>query len=102
MPCRNLPPDTAGMLEVNGPFVEALLVGANHELARELLWRGVVFHPFSNTAVESAFADHRTYIYNGKEVDQQVHLGFDLASFAGTPIVSANRGVVVFAGTVTP
>jgi murein DD-endopeptidase MepM/ murein hydrolase activator NlpD len=63
----------------------------------ELLWRGVVFHPFSNTAVESAFADHRTYIYKGKEVDQQVHLGFDLASFAGTPIVSANRGVVVFA-----
>jgi murein DD-endopeptidase MepM/ murein hydrolase activator NlpD len=63
----------------------------------ELLWRGVVFHPFSNTAVESAFADHRTYIYKGKEVDQQVHLGFDLASFTGTSIVSANRGVVVFA-----
>ena len=51
----------------------------------ELLWRGAVFHPFGNTAVESAFADHRTYIYKGKEVDQQVHLGFDLASFAGTP-----------------
>ena len=63
----------------------------------ELLWQGQVFHPFGNTAVESAFADHRTYIYNGKEVDQQVHLGFDLASFAGTPIVSANRGLVVFA-----
>ena len=56
-----------------------------------------MFHPFSNTAVESAFADHRTYIYKGKEVDQQVHLGFDLASFTGTPIVSANRGIVVFA-----
>ena len=63
----------------------------------ELLWGGAVFHPFGNTAVESAFADHRTYIYKGKEVDQQVHLGFDLASFAGTPIVSANRGIVVFA-----
>ena len=63
----------------------------------ELLWRGVVFHPFTNSAVESAFADHRTYIYRGKEVDQQVHLGFDLASYAGTPIVAANRGVVVFA-----
>ncbi len=37
----DLPPDTAGLLEVNGAFVEALLVGANHELARELLWRGV-------------------------------------------------------------
>ena len=63
----------------------------------ELLWRGAVFHPFGNTAVESAFADHRTYIYKGKEVDQQVHLGFDLASYAGTPIVSANRGIVLFA-----
>jgi murein DD-endopeptidase MepM/ murein hydrolase activator NlpD len=63
----------------------------------ELLWRGVVFHPFGNTAVESAFADHRTYIYKGKQVDQQVHLGFDLASFTGTPIVSANRGIVLLA-----
>ena len=63
----------------------------------ELLWRGVVFHAFKNNAVESAFADHRTYIYEGKEVDQQVHLGFDLASYAGTPIVSANRGKVLFA-----
>lgn len=37
----NIPPDTAGLLEVNPPFVEALMVGANHELARELAWRGV-------------------------------------------------------------
>jgi murein DD-endopeptidase MepM/ murein hydrolase activator NlpD len=67
------------------------------QTAPEMLWRGVVFHPFTNTAVESAFADHRTYLYKGREVDQQVHLGFDLASFAGTPIVSANRGKVLFA-----
>ena len=63
----------------------------------EMLWRGIVFHPFTNSAVESAFADHRTYIYNGKEVDQQVHLGFDLASLAGNPVVAANRGKVLFA-----
>jgi hypothetical protein len=37
----NIPVDTAGMLAVNTQFVEALMVGANHELARELLWRGV-------------------------------------------------------------
>ena len=49
------------------------------QTAPEMLWRGVVFHPFTNNAVESAFADQRTYVYKGKEVDQQVHLGFDLA-----------------------
>jgi hypothetical protein len=63
----------------------------------ELLWRGVVFHPFTNTAVESAFADQRTYVYKGREVDKQVHLGFDLASLAGAPILAANRGKVLFA-----
>jgi murein DD-endopeptidase MepM/ murein hydrolase activator NlpD len=67
------------------------------QTAPELLWRGVVFHPFTNSAVESAFADHRTYIYKGREVDQQIHLGFDLASYTGTPIVAANRGKVLFA-----
>jgi murein DD-endopeptidase MepM/ murein hydrolase activator NlpD len=65
--------------------------------APDMLWRGQVFHPFTNTAVEAAFADHRTYVYKGKEVDQQIHLGFDLASVMGTPIVSANRGTVMFA-----
>jgi murein DD-endopeptidase MepM/ murein hydrolase activator NlpD len=63
----------------------------------ELLWNGVVFHAFQNTGVQSAFADYRTYVYEGKEVDQQVHLGFDLASFATVPIVAANRGKVLFA-----
>jgi murein DD-endopeptidase MepM/ murein hydrolase activator NlpD len=63
----------------------------------ELLWRGIVFHPFTNSAVESAFADHRTYVYQGKEVDQQIHLGFDLASYTGTPVLSANRGKILYA-----
>jgi murein DD-endopeptidase MepM/ murein hydrolase activator NlpD len=67
------------------------------QTAPEMLWRGIVFHPYTNTAVESAFADHRTYVYNGREVDQQIHLGFDLASYTGTAIVAANRGKVVFA-----
>jgi len=67
------------------------------QTAPELLWRGVVFHAFANNAVESAFADQRTYRYNGKEVDRQVHLGFDLASYAGTPIVASNRGKVLYA-----
>ncbi len=68
------------------------------ETAPEMLWQGAVFHPFTNSSAESAFADRRTYLYRGREVDRQVHLGFDLASYANTPIVAANRGTVVFAG----
>ena len=44
----------------------------------EILWRGA-FQQLGNSQVESLFADHRTYMYQGKEIDQQVHLGFDLA-----------------------
>lgn len=65
--------------------------------APAILWGGEAFHPFTNTGVQSAFADYRTYTYKGKDVDQQVHLGFDLASYAGTPIVASNAGRVLFA-----
>jgi murein DD-endopeptidase MepM/ murein hydrolase activator NlpD len=67
------------------------------QTAPEMFWAGAVFHPFGNTKAEAAFADFRTYVYHGKEVDKQVHLGFDLASFANTSIVAANRGRVLFA-----
>jgi hypothetical protein len=35
-----LPPNSIVVLETNEKFVEAFAVGANHEMARELLWRG--------------------------------------------------------------
>ena len=41
------------------------------------------------------FADHRTYFYENKEIDQQVHLGFDLAVTSAVPVVAANKGRVV-------
>jgi murein DD-endopeptidase MepM/ murein hydrolase activator NlpD len=63
----------------------------------DILWGGAVFHPFTNTAVEAAFADHRTYVYKGKEVDRQTHLGFDLARVVNSPVVAANRGKVLHA-----
>jgi hypothetical protein len=34
-----IPDDTVGLVAVNGSFVEGFLLGANHELAREFLWR---------------------------------------------------------------
>ena len=42
----------------------------------------------------SSFADQRTYLHAGREVDRQVHLGYDLAVVARTPVPAANRGVV--------
>jgi murein DD-endopeptidase MepM/ murein hydrolase activator NlpD len=56
------------------------------------------FVPLGNASVEARFADNRTYVYKGKEVDRQVHLGFDLAVTAQVPIVAAQSGVVVHAG----
>jgi hypothetical protein len=55
------------------------------------------FLPLRNAKVMSAFADRRTYLYNGAEVDAQTHLGFDLAVVAHTPVPAANRGVVLLA-----
>jgi murein DD-endopeptidase MepM/ murein hydrolase activator NlpD len=60
------------------------------------LWQGS-FVQLGNSQVEAGFADHRTYVYGGKEVDQQVHLGFDLAATARTPVVAANAGTVLHA-----
>jgi len=55
------------------------------------------FQQLGNSQVEAKFADTRTYIYKGKPVDKQVHLGFDLAVTANVPIVAAQRGIVVHA-----
>jgi murein DD-endopeptidase MepM/ murein hydrolase activator NlpD len=57
-------------------------------------WEGP-FVQLGNSQVEASFADHRTYVYQGKDVDQQVHLGFDLAVTAHVPVLAANAGVVV-------
>jgi hypothetical protein len=55
------------------------------------------FVQLANSKVESGFADVRSYIYKGKKVDQQVHLGFDLAVAQHTPVAAANDGKVVWA-----
>jgi murein DD-endopeptidase MepM/ murein hydrolase activator NlpD len=55
------------------------------------------FLPMPKAKVMSAFADRRTYMYRGREVDHQYHLGFDLAVTHRTPVPAANRGVVLLA-----
>jgi hypothetical protein len=36
----DMPPNTVTLLETNPRFIESYMVGLNHEMARELLWRG--------------------------------------------------------------
>ena len=76
--------------KMNAEKIEALA----RQTSLTRLWDGP-FVPLGNSKVEAAFADHRTYLHNGKEIDQQVHLGFDLAVTAHVPIVAANAGTVL-------
>jgi murein DD-endopeptidase MepM/ murein hydrolase activator NlpD len=63
----------------------------------KILWHG----PFIHWGKEEAdFADVRNYMYHGKKVDQQVHLGFDLSDNANTPVRAANDGRVVWASNL--
>jgi murein DD-endopeptidase MepM/ murein hydrolase activator NlpD len=78
------------------------LRAANAKTLRELggrsnpsfLWKEA-FLPLPGGKVMSAFADRRTYVYQGKEVDQQYHLGFDLAATRNVPVPAANDGTVI-------
>jgi murein DD-endopeptidase MepM/ murein hydrolase activator NlpD len=87
----------ADFLKVNGELrrVNADEIAAfARQTAPTKLWKEP-FVQLGNSKVEAGFADHRTYIYKGKEVDQQVHLGFDLAVTTHVPVASANEGTVV-------
>lgn len=63
----------------------------------KILWQPP-FLQLGNSKVEAQFADVRTYTYDKKKVDQQVHLGFDLSVTANVPVLASNDGRVVHAG----
>ena len=89
----------AGFLTINRDLRQqnnATIAALAAKTAPEMRWTEA-YAQLGNTQVESRFADHRTYLYEGKEIDQQTHLGFDLASTAQAPVTAANRGVVVHA-----
>jgi hypothetical protein len=64
--------------------------------ASERLWTGT-FSQMARSGRHAGFADHRTYTYQGREIDNQYHLGVDLASTAQANVEAAARGKVVFA-----
>jgi murein DD-endopeptidase MepM/ murein hydrolase activator NlpD len=46
---------------------------------------------------KAGYADHRAYLYNNEKIDEQTHLGVDIASLEHANVEAANRGMVVFA-----
>ena len=88
-----------GFLEINGRLRKKnndTIAALAAKSQPKMLWTEA-FAPMGNAQVESRFADRRTYFHDGKEIDRQVHLGFDLASLQRAPVLSSNAGVVVFA-----
>lgn len=59
-------------------------------------WQGA-FVRMERSSPMAGFAQYRTYYYQDKEVDNQVHLGVDLASLQRAEVGAANNGKVVFA-----
>ena len=87
----------ADFLKINGELRRINndeITALGRKTASTRLWEGP-FVQLGNSKVEAAFADHRTYVYKSKDVDQQVHLGFDLAVTTHVPVAAANDGTVV-------
>ncbi len=74
---------------------EADLVQAAKLTQPHMFWHGV-FVQLDHAMVEARFADHRSYVYDGKVVDQEDHLGYDLASIRHAPVPAGNAGRVIW------
>jgi murein DD-endopeptidase MepM/ murein hydrolase activator NlpD len=74
----------------------ALLVEMAKSSKPQFLWTRP-FQPMGSTAVMASFADRRSYVYRGQTVDQQDHLGLDMAGISHAPVPASNDGVVVLA-----
>jgi murein DD-endopeptidase MepM/ murein hydrolase activator NlpD len=88
-----------GFLEINGNLRKKngdYIASLAEKSQPRMLWTEA-FAQMGNSQVESRFADRRTYFFEDKEIDKQVHLGFDLASVQQAPVHASNAGVIVHA-----
>jgi hypothetical protein len=92
---HRIPQDTATLAETNPAFAEALLVGLNHEMARELLWReyptdqrGTCFRYFWAPAGQPDIAEVHTWGTGA--------LGTNTAGTADARLVLVLRGRLLY------
>jgi len=74
----------------------ALIYDLMKDVSREKLWDGSWLR-LKNSAPMARYADHRRYLYNGSLVDEQDHMGIDLASLENSPVEAENSGRILFA-----
>jgi murein DD-endopeptidase MepM/ murein hydrolase activator NlpD len=74
----------------------AALLQLGRDTVPQMLWSGP-FVRLPNSAPMAGFADNRTYMHQGQAVDNQTHLGVDLASLATAPVPAGNTGRVILA-----
>lgn len=74
----------------------ATLAALRTRTADHFLWH-LPFTRQSHSQAEATFADVRSYMYHGQKIDQQVHLGYDLAVTQHVGVEASNDGVVVWA-----
>ena len=98
-------PSSSGELWERFAKINSEMRRANDKFLQELnaksnptrLWKGS-FQLLPKATNEARFADHRTYLYQGRELNREWHLGVDLASVKNAPLPAGNSGIVVFAG----
>jgi hypothetical protein len=89
----------ASFLRINGDLRRRnaeTIAALAPKTSTQMLWTDA-FQALGNASVEARFADNRTYIHEGQEIDRQVHLGFDLAVTQRIPVRAANTGIVIYA-----
>lgn len=97
-------PEMTGDLIDKYLYTNRTLRDVNNQKIRDLcknpfpdrLWKGA-FQRMPGSP-RAGFADHRTYDYQGKPIDEQVHLGVDIASTERADIRAAESGKVIFTG----
>lgn len=102
-PVENAPNPLVGkFLTVNREYRKkntAQLRAATEQSDPTMHWRGE-FIRLPGSARRASFADYREYLYKEELIDEQTHMGVDLASIQQAPIPAANAGRVAFVGNL--
>ena len=95
---EKIPQNTVGLLQTNRRFIEAFMVGLNHEMASELRWRefptdmsGSYFRSFWDTSIYSVDANEKIQFRDtelGRELLRQIQTKYG-NDFSDFPVIEA-------------